>query len=166
MSTTDLPAIRAGFTTGLRALADWIDQHPELDIPMEVEHGWAGGRYTIGVLGYDPVSKRIREDIPGDFAAAVRALGGHRHKQADEDTMRVCRDFGPGVSLEIWTGRDDICEGVVVGTETVEVERIIQPAVVEKVTEERDVIEWRCAPLITGAIGLGESREALQQAAG
>ena len=65
---------------------------------------------------------------------------------------RVCggdraRAFGPH-TLKAWSTHDRVCERVVVGTETVTREEPDPEALKQvptvTVTEEREVIEWRC----------------------
>jgi hypothetical protein len=144
---TDDRQARAEFTAGLRAAADWFDTHPELPVPYEATPGHHSGgvRFSIGIHGshVDP-----DETVPGAFAAAVMALGGARIKDADDAYMRVTRRFGPGVNVEIWAVRAEVCEAVVVGTETVIEDEVVTPAVTRRVETTRDVIEWRCAPLL------------------
>lgn len=139
--------LRAEFTTGLRDLADWFDQHPEMDLPYEATPGHHSGgvRFSIGVLEtFEP-----DDDLPGRFAEAVKALGGARTKDVDDGYMRVTRKFGPGVNVEVWAARNKVCEAVVVGTETVIENEIVKPAETRRVEKQRDVIEWRCAPVLS-----------------
>lgn len=136
---------RAAWTAGLRDLADWLDAHPEMDLPYINEE------YPPSLsLGIHPWHESDERPQAERFAAAVSALGGRREKAGDDEYMRVHRDFGP-VRVQVWTMRDEVCEAVVVGTETVEVQRVVQPAVTETVTEEREVIEWRCTPVLEAA---------------
>lgn len=145
--------LRSAHTHALRTLADWIDQHPELGLP-----------YGVDIGKPNPVSISVLDDTettPERFAAAVKALGGARVKEADDGYMCVRRVFGPGVEVEIWTTRSRVCEAVVVGTEQVQVEEIVTPAVTRNVTEERDIVEWRCAPILTAPLGIAAARASL-----
>lgn len=74
---------------------------------------------------------------------AGAALGEIR-KVNDDGYARVFRRFGSHVELEVWAPRSAVCERVVVGTETVEIPDPDAP----KVTVEREVVEWRCSPLL------------------
>lgn len=139
--------LRAEFTAGLRALADWFDQHPEMDLPYEAtpRHPSGGVHFSIGIHG----TSGPDDDLPGRFAEAVKSLGGARTKVVDRGFMRVTRKFGPGVNVEVWAERDKVCEAVVVGTETVIEDEIVKPAETRRVEKQRDVIEWRCTPLLS-----------------
>ncbi len=142
---------RSEFTNGLRDLADWFDQHPEIDLPYEAKpsHPCGGVTFSIGI---QKLTTPADSTVPDAFAAAVKALGGARTKDADDAYMRVARRFGPGVNVKIWAAREQVCEAVVVGTETVIEDEVVTPAVTRRVEKERDVIEWRCAPVIAGAV--------------
>lgn len=136
---------RAEFVKGLRDVAAWIEANPQVPLPSPAQNG-VPLRISVPVLSWRDGVGDI--DVPAAFAEAVKALGGTREKDAGDHYMKVTRAFGPGLELYVWTTRDEVCEAVVVGTETVEVEKVITPAVTETVTEERDVIEWRCAPVL------------------
>lgn len=144
-ATTDQ---RAAFTAGLRDLADWFDQHPEIDLPYQITGSPVPVRFTIGIFPSDAAWEEGEDDTAGRFAAAARALGGERRKEATETTMRVVRTFGPGLELNIWASRERVCEAVVVGTKTVTREEVVTPAVTRLVVEDQDVIEWRCQPVL------------------
>lgn len=122
---------RAAYTAGLRQLADWLDANPEIELP------WTG-RYEVFQLGV-----WLRKD---ELAAIARALPGKVEKVAD-DASKVLRIQGQfaGLNVEAYAGRTEVCERIVTGTETVTV-----PAVEAKPekTEEREVVEWRCHPLL------------------
>lgn len=149
-TSVDVAERRAALTAGMREAADWLDAHPELPLP----YLGTGMRIPIHISEWDADNLRgYDEPLAERFAAAVRALGGERSKKADSEYMEVSRSFGPGLHIDVWTMREEVCEAVVVGTEQVEVDRVITPAVIEKVVEERDVIEWRCAPLLGTGLG-------------
>lgn len=147
-TTTDQ---RAEFVAGLRALADWYDHHPEIDLPYQATTGPVPARFSVGIFPSDEAYAEGIDDTAERFAAATKALGGSRRKQATETSMTVIRTFGPGLELDIWASRERVCEAVVVGTKTVQREEVITPAVTRLVVEDQDVIEWRCAPLLEAA---------------
>lgn len=142
----------------LRALADVLDEHPEL-VPSFVRPG-----YTAWVNPF-----RLAD--PDEFPALVRALGGKRNKKVDEATnsIDVSRVFGPGVKLTVYLPRDENCERVQVGEQTVEREEIVTPAVTRKVTVVEPVYEWDCSPVLAitdeakaaAAEGLPAARQSL-----
>lgn len=115
----------------LRALADLIEAKPEL----------AGDPYT-------EIRLDIWLDDADELARLTRQLGGARSKVALSSMLVVRRDFGARVRLDLNAERDQVCEAVVVGTETVIVDEVVQPAVTRPVEQQRDIIEWRCAPVL------------------
>lgn len=129
---------------GLRAMADLIDQNPEL----------AGSEYV-------PLRLLVPASDADEMSRLVRQLGGARAKEATNDYLTVVRELGGQVGLEVYAQRQKVCEAVVVGSETVEVPDPNAP----KVVIERDVVEWRCAPVLTSTLGLADSRASLNGAA-
>ena len=150
---------------GVRRVIDWLDEHP--DLPL-----------SIRVIGTGKMHAYLFGD---EFAPAVRALKagapiGTVRKSEDDDYSRVTRDFG-GVTVELYTRRDEVCELVVVGTEPDEVDVPACPecgGVVEEtptgfltcrdhgsdhyrakplgttkvVVGEREITEWKCSPIL------------------
>lgn len=121
MSTTTKAA---EFADGLRALAEWCEQHPEYT-----------PTYTMPFNAY----VGTREDL----VAARRALGAVS-KSAVSTVFYIHRDFGGGVALEINVPREEVCRKVVKGTR--EVPEKVVPAHVE------EDVEWVCdEPLLRAA---------------
>lgn len=116
------------FAEALRALADQLDANPALADILSNQRflGYAADRKT--------------------FEAAVRTLGGHREKTAGEKFYGVSRWFGP-IEVYVYTGREQVCERVQVGTETVKRE-LTEVVGTETVTQP--VYEWRCAESVLG----------------
>jgi hypothetical protein len=121
---------RAAYTAGLRQLADWLDANPDIELP------WTGGVYQPFQLGVW-LSKE-------ELAEIVRALPGRVEKEFDETVVRVNATFD-GLRVQAYSGRNEVCERIVVGTETVTVPAV--DAAPER-TEEREVVEWRCHPIL------------------
>lgn len=130
---------RQEWIDGLSDLADFVESHP--DFPLPDRHGtrvyvWAqhdsDGEGQLAFLG-----------------RCARVLG-RATKEADEKYFTVARKFGPHV-LAVCAHRDAVCERVVVGTETVEVQ--VPPPGVEMlaVTEVREVVEWHCPESLLAA---------------
>lgn len=121
---------RTAYTEGLRQLADWLDAHPDIDLP------WTGTTYDPFSLGVWLTKEELAE--------IVRALPGRVEKQFDETVVRVTSAFG-GLRVQAYSGRNEVCERIVTGTETVTV-----PAIEAKPerTEVREVVEWRCHPIL------------------
>lgn len=116
----------------LRSLADFIEDKPEL----------AGAYSNLRIL--------VSAGGEDEMARLVRQLGGARTKEGTDKYLCVVRDFGADVAIEVFTHREEVCEAVVVGTETVE---IPDPDVdVPTITVERDVIRWECSPVLSQAV--------------
>lgn len=124
----------------LAPVVHWLEQHPEL---ADARVAWAV-REDISLL----ISSH-EADSAERFAAAVRALKDGAPigtvRRRDDDTMtRFERTFGD-VTVSVYTLRSAVCERVVVGTETVEIPAVeAAPAR----TEEREVVEWHCRPVL------------------
>lgn len=110
---------------GLRAFADFLEQHPDSALPA------AGDLYICDYqYSRDGLTKRARD------------LGGRWDKREGDTYFNLIRRFGP-VEYSIYTNREQVCERVVVGTEEVEVP---DPDVeVPMVTKTVEKVEWRCA---------------------
>lgn len=147
------PVLRREFVEGLRALAQWVEDHPEIEVPYEASSSVAMNTFTIGAQSWNSETE-TEQDVAEVFAAMVKALGGSRTKDADDRYMRVTRQFGPGVALEVWATRDSVCEAVVLRTETVIEDEIVEPAVTRRVEKQRDIVEWRCAPLLADKVSV------------
>ena len=105
MSRANALAERQAFTAGLRAVADWLDEHPEVGLPFP--------RLAIYSSSYGH-GRAIEE------GAAFARAAGRCEKSTDEGTDRfnLTRTFGP-IAL-IWTAtRSAVCEKSTV-TKTVE----------------------------------------------
>lgn len=136
--TVDRPA----YAAGLRHLATLVEDG-SLPIPY-------GALDLFLAFGSTPL-----EEQPAAARDLMRAIGGGRWaKDSSGNTMAFDGMCG-GVPVRIYVARDAVCERVVVGTETVEVPA--QPAV-EAHTQTREVVDWRCAPLLAAA----ESADAIE----
>jgi hypothetical protein len=120
---------RAEWVDGLRQLATFIEEHPDFTLPTCA---------SVVVL----VTEMPPEQARAEMARLARQLG-NAEKNTYGDWFEVARKFGPH-SLDINAYRQQICERVVVGTETVEVADPNAP----KVTITRDKVEWKCPPSI------------------
>lgn len=120
----------ANFVAGLRELADECERRPELG--------------AILAAKYRAHSLSVYASSDEEFREHVRAFGGHREKNPIGDWMEVTRYFGDHLRLEANVRRDQVCEAVEVGRETVEVVDPNAP----KITIDRPVIEWQCRPIV------------------
>jgi hypothetical protein len=112
---------REDFINGLIELAEFYRERPELELPYRAELN---------------IFARKAEDLP-----RIAKLFGTCKKEVLGDSYFVLsRKFGL-LTLEALWGREQVCERVVVGQETVEEE---VPVVYEKRTVTRDRIRWDC----------------------
>lgn len=119
----------------LRAAADLIDRYPDLPTPMVTA-------YATGTVEVDWFTSHD-EDQPATLRQIRRTIGGTWEK-VPSGTYFTLRTEVDGLRLSIIADREQVCEAVVVGQETVTVPAV--EAAPER-TETRDVIEWRCEPL-------------------
>lgn len=113
------------YTDGLRAIADWLDGHPEVEgMPEEL----------------DVTALNTKEEA----AIVLKALRPCA-KEYDETFFKITRKFG-SIKLKFLFWRDAVCQRVVIGKKTVEAHlrpaQMIPAEVVE--AHEEDVVEWRC----------------------
>lgn len=118
----------AAAIAGIRAFADHLEQQPDLANYF----AWMSNNRFL-----------LYTSDPDEFRTLARALGGDREKDAADDYMTVRRHFGP-IEVQVYTARDKVCTRRQVGIETVEVVDPNAP----KVTIERPVFEWDCAPVL------------------
>ena len=110
------------YAAGLRQIADWYAQHPEIPLPSPN-------------LGIYTCNGR-------ETAATVSRALGHAQKRTDgidEELFVLHRDFG-AVNLAFYFYRADVCTRKVLGTERVEA--VLAPAY------DREIVEWECEPLL------------------
>ena len=126
----------------LRAAADLLDAHPDLPPVSVIAYPHTD---CVEVCWYLTIGARPLAEQRETAARIVRTAHGRWDRQ-DLGTvgMRWVSERGP-VKLTVLVERDAVCERVVTGTETVTVPAVeAQP---ERV-ETRDVVEWRCLPLL------------------
>lgn len=134
---------RAEYIKGLRALADAMEQHPELPIP------WQGGQYMPMTFHF-----LHARDARAEMAAARRALGVPMDKKPREDGYFDLAGMLHGLHVTLNAYRKDVCERVVVATREVEIEEPDPQAVPAlpkvKRTEVVEDVEWICGPILAG----------------
>lgn len=120
---------------GLRALADLIDEVPELEhhIYDQTFHAYC------------------RAD---QFVALAQTLSGYEKVYTDDEMMLrkrmnntdvIDRYQEGGITLQVHTAREGICTKTVTGTKTVEVPDYSQTPTI---TKEVEIVEWECSPLL------------------
>lgn len=136
------PDPRQQYITGLRILADVLEKHPEVKLPI---HGHSGS----------PLLFYFTEDA-GDveaMAAARKALPCTWRKSFTDGGGKYTPWFNlsgelAGLAIQLYAPRDAVCERVVTGTEDREVDEVVQPEVTRKVVKPVEVVEWRCHPIL------------------
>ena len=128
---------RSEYTAGLRALADMLDTHPDLELP------YTGGPHsTMNVLP-------LRVNQRAQMAAWARALPGRVDKAPRGDDYFDLTGMIRGITVCVIADRDEVCERVVTGTREVEREEVVTPATTRTITATEETVEWRCAPVLS-----------------
>lgn len=129
----------AAVVTAHRAVADLIEQHPDLALPFV----YPDGQVVWNLYGFE-----CPDGVPAMVAAIRRAVGDKWDKResrtiGDADGLAYERE-----GYRITVNREAVCTRRVVGTETVTLPAVeAQP----ERTVEREIVEWDCQPILTGA---------------
>lgn len=123
---------RVEWAESLRALARLIEANPELPMPYSIDASW---------IETDAEATR---DMMRAFAKAVP---GQKRKRVSEAQYNLEAKIGP-VRLTAIAWREEVCERVVVGTDTVTIPATEAVEAQPERTEEREVVEWRCHPIL------------------
>jgi hypothetical protein len=113
------------YADGLRAIADFFEQHEEIGLPHDAEY-------------FSYFSAQTKEEM----ALLSRALGSCNKKYGDWQFI-LSRNFG-AVTFRAIVSREQICKRVVVGKKAIPGH--VLPAKPEEYipAHEEDVIEWQC----------------------
>lgn len=126
--------------THLRAIAAWLDSHPEFDVD---QINFNASPVEVSDFGINSGE---------EMAEKARAIGGRWEKQPGDELFSLQREITPGVVARLVGWRDQVCTRVVTGTREVEISEPDHAAVeaLPKITRTETVedIEWRCAPLL------------------
>lgn len=145
MTTTDTATLAQQQAAGLRALADMIENNSYL--AQET-------RYVLDQINV-PVSHA--EDPKGALAAFIRAAKAHGAtvtKDNNDQWGGVILTWGK-VGLYVYAKREQVCERVVTGSETV-TKTVPDPDALAlvptvEVTETVETYRWECSPLLAAA---------------
>ena len=131
-------------SAGLRNLAEFIEQNPELA---------AGFRYTLQTTALNIHLQYDRDAAPqlAEYAKAAARHGAKVSKDVDDQFHNLIFDFG-GAKARVIAYRNEVCERVVTGTDTVtktvpDPDALAAVPTVE-VTETVETYEWVCKPLL------------------
>jgi hypothetical protein len=137
-----MDSINSITAANLRLAADLLDEHPDLPQPYitTISDG------TLSLHWFLHLSHVGTGNEKADAAAIVKAIDGRWDRRSDDWNDKVeWRQSREGMSLLVQVSREAVCERIVTGTETVTVPAVeAQP----ERTEEREVVEWRCEPLL------------------
>lgn len=122
-----------------RAVADLLEAHPTIKPPYVINGG---------VIAWTLYSWDCPDGIPATIAEIRRVVGGTWTKREQESYGGQPELVLERGGYQITTKRDNVCVRRVVGTETVE-----HPAIAKDAwTEEREIIEWDCRPILGEAV--------------
>jgi hypothetical protein len=143
MTTADKRPLHIRQAEGLRALADMIEANPEIADTMS---------YPLRYISAPVTSCDDEVAALAAFARACVRSGAAIRKEGDTQWFRVVASFGEDVRVDAFGHREEVCERVVTGTETVtktvpDPEALATVPTVE-VTEEVETVEWVCRPLL------------------
>jgi hypothetical protein len=154
--SSDQGTERAAFTAGLRELADWLDEHPEVQTPYLGAYIPGCPLPTMSIYVSEPYQWQPDKPSAREQLAQIgRAMGKfNKGPGQNADNFIVWRTFA-GLAVFAQAARAEVCERVVTGTREVTVE-LPDPeamAAVPKVTVTKTVedVEWVCGPLLAGA---------------
>jgi hypothetical protein len=127
---------------GLRALADMIEANPRLEEVF---------RYAFNQIDVFVGKASDPKTEMADLIRVGMSHGAKVDKRGSDVWMTAILRFGP-VELHVNGHREEVCERIVTGVETV-TKTVKDPealaAVPEiEVTEEVEKVEWRCSPLM------------------
>jgi len=130
---------RTDYTDGLRRLAQFLDDNPEVPLPHDGTNSDIMLFLHVGVY-------QTQDEARAILAKMARLMGGTARKKYDDDGnfgFSLSGSVG-GVNCRVFAQRETVCTRVSKGTKTVEVVRVVKPA--EHVTETREVedFEWVC----------------------
>lgn len=131
----------------LRAVADLIESHPDLPLPYVCVYDHTP--YQADLNWYLQINQRSEGEAHqrAQALAIVRGIGGKWRKDVIGDSFRFEQEID-GLNLDVQVTREAVCERVVVGEETVVIPAVeARPERIEK----RDVVQWRCEPLLAEA---------------
>jgi hypothetical protein len=155
------PAEREAYIRGLRELADWLEERPDVPLP-ELESDPSTPNLWNPTIEFEVYEKwsSDEDDRPQRMAAIARAMGGaEKGERYGGAQLALYRAFSGGVIYAAYTQRDAVCEKRVVGVKK-ERKRIVtdeekadelrkQLRALEVVTEvEVEDVEYDCGSLL------------------
>lgn len=143
----DASILAAEMAAGLRGIADMLVATPALARMFENPLKWAG------IWLHPARDDSARGDL-ARFVRAALAVGAVITKEVSDDRFNVTATLPSGVKLMTLSHRDEVCERVVTGVETVT--RTVPDPTVEipmvEVTEQVETVRWECKPLLAAGV--------------
>ncbi|MFD8496278.1 hypothetical protein [Amycolatopsis sp. NPDC059657] len=142
---SDDKPLHVQLAAGLRAFADMIEQNPETA---------DGFRYTLTDAAINVhLADGNEAEQQAMFARVALRHGAKVTKDINDTWHNLIIDFG-GVKAQVLAYREEVCERVVTGTETV-TKTVPDPKLLAEVptievTEKVETYEWQCKPLLAG----------------
>jgi hypothetical protein len=132
---------RAGYIEGLRMLADLLEKHAGIPLPVT-------GRHSSRILfpfGGTPEGVAAMAATRKAFPCAWEKhfSGGGEYTDWLDLRGRLA-----GLEIELYAPRDAVCKRIVKGTEEREVEEVVRPAETRMVRKRVDVVDWECSPVL------------------
>lgn len=133
-------SIAETMAANLHAAADLIAQHPDIKPPY-ITTSTSTGRVDLDWYLHH------EEDGRTHAAEIVRSIDGRWDRgEADfSGPLATWTQKRDGLTLMVSVSREQVCERVVTGTETVTIPAV---AAVPERTEIRETVEWRCESLL------------------
>jgi len=140
MDTITLDPRTATFSDGLHLLARVADAlQPLVDEDrIGISPGYPG--VLVFAHGDTPEDKKANGTAAGRIIRDITGLTVEK-RYSDGDVRLRCDIVTHKLAISVVIS--GVCTRTVVGTETVDVEKVVSK-VVETVTEERDIVEWDC----------------------
>lgn len=133
----------------LHGAANLVAAHPDLPPPYVTGISYAhSGEASVDLNWFIPISVADPVEQKRTAAGILKAIGGKWDKDPNPDERFNFTQARDGLNLKVQVEREAVCERVVTGTETVTIPA--KAAVPEQVVE-REVVEWRCEPLLAEA---------------
>jgi hypothetical protein len=130
---------RRDYTEGLRQLADILDANPDLPLPYY-------GSKSSELLWI----ARRDEDHRAVARIFARAIPGTIAKNPRDTAIDLVGQIA-GLYVQLIVDRDQVCERIVTGVEVVEMPASEAIPARPAQTIEREVVEWRCEPILAEA---------------
>lgn len=139
------PDPRAEYIRGLREIADWLEAHPEVQLPYLKTTQTGAHEDTLEIY-------LVGNDQKAQLATIARAMGKAEKVTIDSlQRFNLVRRFA-GIAVVAVANREEVCEKRVLRTETVtevvpDPEYMAAAPLVER-EKVKEVVKWVCPPSI------------------